>query len=96
MSSIELGQYVPGLTGRSAFLAHWANTLDFFEKRRAVQRFYSAPGQDAWRRQIAADHRVRYVLWSRYERMLGSWDPTSAEWLSPVWEADGVTVFMVR
>jgi hypothetical protein len=34
LSSLTLGQYVPSTTGNSAFLAHWAETLDFYTKQR--------------------------------------------------------------
>ncbi len=32
LSSLDVGQYIPGITGRRAFLAHWAQTLDFYSK----------------------------------------------------------------
>ena len=45
LSSLTIGQYVPSVAGNSAFLAHWAQTLDFFEKRRLVGEFFA--GRDA-------------------------------------------------
>ena len=40
LSSLTIGQFLPAWTGTNAFLAHWAETLDFFVKEKAVKQFY--------------------------------------------------------
>jgi hypothetical protein len=50
LSSLTIGQYIPAYTGAHAFLAHWAQTLDFFGKSRMVDEFFAA-GTDNQRRQ---------------------------------------------
>ena len=41
LSSYNIGMYLPGLSGRTAFFSHWAQTVNYFEKRDFVNGFYS-------------------------------------------------------
>jgi len=48
----NVGQYVPGTSGNHVFLGHWAQTVDFAQKRTAVEYFFSQEATDAERRMI--------------------------------------------
>lgn len=95
-SSETTGQYVPMLTGAHAYLAHWAQTVDYFTKRDAVAAFYAGDTSDAERRQMLQAHSVDYVLAGPAEGALGAFDPASAEYLTLTYESPDVRVFAVR
>ena len=41
LSSLDIGQYIPALSNNHAFLAHWANTVQFYDKQKRVEEFYT-------------------------------------------------------
>ncbi|MFN8637423.1 MAG: hypothetical protein U0893_26525 [Chloroflexota bacterium] len=95
LSSLEIGHWIPGLTGAHAFLAHGANTLDFYGKRAMVQRFYAADGSDQDRQATLAKFRVRYVFYGPSERALGTFDPATASYLEAAFTTPHTTVYRV-
>ncbi|HZR01218.1 MAG TPA: hypothetical protein VFC93_20620 [Chloroflexota bacterium] len=95
LSSLTIGQYVPSQAGDRAFLAHWAQTLDFYAKRDAVARFFDAAEPDRSRLKLLTDQRIRYVFVGPAERSIGSYDPSTASYLRPVFVSPSVTVYDV-
>jgi hypothetical protein len=95
LSAVEVGQYVPGLAGNRAFLAHWAMTLDLYRKRDSVRGVYDSSWPDAERRRVLEDYRVRYILWGQAERALGTLDPTSLPYLIEVFSAPKAKLYSV-
>ncbi len=89
LSSLTLGQYVPVLSGKHAFLAHWAQTVDFYTKERLVQKFFDAASDDAWRQTILDEYGVDYVLVGPAERALGAFEPAQAPYLKLVYSYSG-------
>jgi hypothetical protein len=96
ISSLSTGQYVPMLTGRYAYLAHWAQTADFFTKRDNVNRFFSSATSDDDRRKILAEFDVDYVIFGPAERRLSDVASTMPAWLRPVYSSGEVTVYATR
>jgi hypothetical protein len=95
-SSETTGQYVPMFTGAHAYLAHWAQTVDYFNKRDAVAKFYTADTSDAERQQILQAHGVDFVLAGPAERELGGYDPATASFLTLAHETPDVRVYAAR
>lgn len=95
LSSLTTGQYVPMFTGAHAYVAHWAQTLDFFEKRDAAQRFFDAQIADDERARILQAHSVDYVLIGPAERALGDFSPNRSSLLSEVYGNSLVQVYRV-
>ena len=75
LSSLTIGQYVPSISGNRAFLAHWAQTLNFYQRQDDVVRFYDGRSSDDVRQSVMARYGVRYVFQSEPERALGSYSP---------------------
>ncbi|MGL4649922.1 MAG: hypothetical protein ACRC1H_10980, partial [Caldilineaceae bacterium] len=71
-ASLELGQYVPAHTGANAFLAHWAQTVDFFTKRSQVQAFYDGSLAPATEEENLAQFSVDWIVLGPNEAALGS------------------------
>ncbi len=96
LSTLEMGQYIPALTGARAFLGHWAQTLDFYGKRDRVDLFFNEATSDTERQLILQDYSVDYVLHTEQERLIGSYDPAGASFLEEVYNSDGAAVYAVR
>lgn len=96
LSSLEIGQYVPGISGNSAFLAHWANTVDYFDKVQRVQGFFAANAPAAYRLETVRQFGVDYVLYGPAERLIGGYDPAGLGWLTPVFETAQVKLYRVQ
>jgi uncharacterized membrane protein YhdT len=95
MAGVTVGQYVPGFAGTQAYVAHWAQTVDFVKRRAAVSEFFAAATSDERRRAIVAADCVRFVFHGREERALGAFDPARAGWLERAWMEGPVAVYRV-
>ena len=96
LSSLTIGQFVPAYTGAHAFLAHWAQTLDFYGKAQMVDEFYASSTDNQRRRQIVSQYGVDYVFYGPAERSLGGLDPAQVPFLSPVYTSPDVVVYQVQ
>lgn len=67
LSSLTLGQYIPALTGQRAFLAHWAQTVDYYTKERVVNEFFEPGSSSVRRHEILREYGIDFVLFSSSE-----------------------------
>ncbi len=95
LSSETIGQYLPAFAGTHAFLAHWAQTLDFYGKQRMVRAFFDEDTEDAYRRQILEQYEVDYVFYGPVEQTLGRYTPADANFLTLVYSAPRVKIYVV-
>lgn len=95
LSSLTIGQYVPALSGMNAYLAHWANTVDYYGKEKDVAAFFDVATGDSERVSVAREFGVDYVLYGPAERALGGFSPGELPWLSTAFESGAVTVYQV-
>jgi uncharacterized membrane protein len=95
LSSLTIGQYVPALSGNTAFLAHWAQTVGFYDKRDRVVRFFDTSVPDEERAETLHIFGVDYVLHGPAERELGDYDPGTAPWLTLTFSTPRVDVYRV-
>ncbi len=96
LASLDIGQFVPALTGARSFLGHWAQTLDFYGKRDSVAAFFNSATSDSDRLAILQDYGVDYVLYTPQEALLGDYDPASASFLDEVFADGSARVYAVR
>ena len=96
LSSLTIGQYVPVFTDAHAFLAHWAETLDFFGKSNMVEEFFAGETDDARRQHILRQYSVDYVFHGPPERELGDYDPATTPWLTLTFSVPQVDVYRVK
>ena len=92
-SSLDFGQYVPAMTGTHAFLAHWAQTVDFYGKSDMVSRFYATETPAAERTGVLDRFSVDYILYGPTEHALGGYNPADVPGLKPVFVAQDVTIY---
>lgn len=96
LSSLTIGQYVPGLSNRTAFLAHWAQTVDFYSKVKLVNAFYSSQTDDRQRQTILEQYEIDYVIYGSAERKLGHYRPASSPLLQKVYDSSEVDIYRVQ
>jgi len=94
LSSLELGQYVPAETGAHAFLAHWAQTVDYYGKEAAVMRFFNEDATPRERKKIIEDFSVDYIIWGPAERALGAHPLFENPAFQPVFVRGDATIFV--
>lgn len=96
LASLTVGQYVPAISGNAAFLAHWAQTVDFYDKAERVAYFFDAAVPDTERVETLHTFGVDYVLHGPAERALGDYDPANASWLTLAFSTPQVDVYRVE
>jgi hypothetical protein len=96
LSSLTTGQYIPALSGNTALLAHWAQTLDFYRKRSMVARYFDAALPGTNRLEFLSSYNVHYVFYGDQERAVGSFDPGSSDYLTRVFSSPRTSIFEVR
>jgi hypothetical protein len=96
LSSLTIGQYLPALTGTHAFVAHWAQTLDFYGKSAMVEEFFAESTGDVRRQQILQQYSVDYVFYGPVEQALGSYTPDDSTFLLPAFSTPRAKVYAVR
>ena len=95
-SSYDTGAYLPGISGKTAFLSHWAQTVDFYRKRSLVEEFYSSNTSDARRQQILEQNKINYMLYGPAERALGKFHPEGMNTLQIVFSSPEATLYAVE
>lgn len=93
LSSLMVGQYIPALTGLHAFLAHWAQTLDFYGKSAMVTEFFAKETPDARRQQILEQYSVDYVFYGPSERALGGFDPSQSPLFVELFSSSSTNIY---
>jgi hypothetical protein len=95
LCSLTVGQYVPALSGNTAFLAHWAQTVDFYDKRERAARFFDAEVDDAERLETIQTFGVDYVFYGPAEQALGEYNPATSSLFHLVFSNPKVKVYQV-
>jgi hypothetical protein len=92
-----VGRWVPNQGGTRAYLAHWAMTSKYLERRDLVARFFSEQVDDAWRARLLAADGVTYVVWTdRYRDSGSTYSPAASSLFDPIYVAATAGVFKVR
>lgn len=73
LSSPELGVFVPIYSDGRPYVAHWAQTLSFFERRDTAAAFFTLDTSDEFRQTVIRDNDIRFILYGPAEA--GSRDP---------------------
>jgi hypothetical protein len=93
LSSLEIGQFIPAWSGKTAFLAHWAQTVDFYDKEKFVQGFFSGDQVDENQKEVLNRFSVDYVFWGPLEKAAGIFQPNYVSDLALVFSNDLVQIY---
>ena len=89
LSSYGVGNYIPRISGNKVFLGHWAQTIDFQDKKALAAKFFSTNGDD-FRKDLIKSYGIGYVYYGIEERKLGSLNP---DYMQKVFENEKVMIF---
>lgn len=96
LGTLEINQHVPVWTDARAFLAHWAGTLNYFDKVAAANHVLD-PATPPTERQVILDtYGVTYVIARERDVRRADLARAAAAQLAPVFEQGEVTVFKRR
>lgn len=96
LSAYWTGSFIPARAGNRVFVGQRYETVDFESKVAAVEKFFGAGSDDAWRRDLLARYRIAYVFYGARERALGAFDPARADYLEPAFANAQVTIYRVK
>ncbi len=96
LSSIETSTFIPAYTGKHVFLAHWAQTIDYFNKHDMVMEFFNHETSDERRHDILQTYSVDYLFFGPAERSIGDYNPQHSSFLEVVYELPKVTIYQVN
>jgi hypothetical protein len=96
LSSFTIGHYLPGLTGRRAYLSNAVMTLDFGRKRALAEAFFDAETPDAWRRDMMRAGGVRYLFYGPAEAAEAGYDPADSTLFHVAYNAGQTRIYVLR
>jgi hypothetical protein len=88
-----IGNYIPGQTGMTAYLGHWAETIDYQNKLSETLKFYTLKMTRKEARDWLEKNHIGYVLMGSYEHQLGAVLPLP---LKQVFDKDGAVIYKVE
>ena len=93
----ELGRWAPNYGKTRAYLAHWAMTNKYLERRDTVRAFFGSNVDDAWRMRTMRGDRVTLVMWTDRLATPGrTFNPADSPIFEPVFQAPTAGVFRLR
>ncbi|HUW96918.1 MAG TPA: hypothetical protein VMW58_14135 [Anaerolineae bacterium] len=95
LASYEMGRLIPARAGNVVFMGHIIETVQVEHKRELAEAFFQADTSDDWRRALLMEYGVRYVFHGPEERQVGDLDPSTCEYLTPVYRNPEVTIYRV-
>ena len=96
LSNLEVGQYIPGISGRTAFLAHWAQTIRYYEKQEIVKKIFDNSLTDSEKVKLLRDYGVDYVLSGSAEQAANGSANVTFSFLTPVWKSGEVIIYILN
>jgi hypothetical protein len=95
LSSYETGNYIAAHAGNRVVIGHWAETLDYAEKLKEVNEFFSRPFDMRVHQSMLDRYGVAYIFWGPREKQAGQFDPRLVSSLDMVYENETVTLYRV-
>jgi hypothetical protein len=95
LCSYWVGNYIPARIGHRVFLGHWDETIDYVQKRKAVEVFFQSQTDDSTRLSILREHSIVYLFYSSQERALGDFNPEDKPYLMKTFSNSGVSIYQV-
>ncbi len=91
-----MAKFIPAFSQQMAFAAHGIETIDYQNKLEQVEWFWSERASDKAREKLLEQAGIKYVFFSPYEKMLGSYDPASSAYLDLVFHNELVSIYMFK
>lgn len=88
-------KFIPSLSGQNVFVAHAHETLFYQSKIIYALMFYADNKNSNFKQKFLADNSIDYVLFSQYEKELGIFNPSSADFLQLAFDSPEVKLYQV-
>jgi hypothetical protein len=95
LAAYGTGSYIPSRINHRVFLGYWAETARCSEKLTMVDLFFEAGTPDSYRTALLHEYDIAYVFYGPREVLLGDFDPAAAQYLSPAFANELVTIYRV-
>ncbi len=86
---------VPAYSGRTVYVGHGVETVDFFEKQKEVDWFFANNRPAESERNFLLERGVDYIFYSGLEKKLGSYNPDTKEYLKNVYSNGSASIYKV-
>lgn len=88
-------KFVPAFSAQKTYAAHGIETIFYQSKIAEVRRFYGSDGEDDAKKNFLRARGIDFVLYSEYEKALGSFNPSSKPYLELVFNAPDAQLYRV-
>ncbi len=100
MASLHTSQFVWRVAGAKTVTGYELLTPRFHEKNEMVHRFYTAQGEEDFKRATLTEHGARWVVYGELEQRLVQGgappvEPGALSFLTPAFKQGGVTIYAV-
>jgi hypothetical protein len=75
MANFEISNQIPRYTHNATFCGYAISTVAFDKKTAQVRQFYSSDTDDSFRKRLAAEYSIHYVIFGPNERNPGNFNP---------------------
>lgn len=96
LSSFTDGRSIPAIANRTVYVGHFPGTLNLNEKMKKVEAFYSGKESEDVMKRFLKKERITHVFVSSLEKKSPEFDPATYDFLSRVYQKDGVEIYQVR
>jgi hypothetical protein len=95
LCSYWVGNHIPARIGHRVFLGHWDATIDFTQKREAVEAFFQSQTDDSTRLNILQAYGIAYLFYGPQERALDNFNPEDKAYLMKSFGNSEVSIYRV-
>jgi hypothetical protein len=95
LAAYETGSYIPSRISHRVFAGYWAETAHFEAKVEMIDRFFQSDAPEPWRREFLKEYGIAYLFYGPREVLLGDYDPSRSDYLSPVFANKVITIYRV-
>lgn len=88
-------KFTPGFSGQTVYLAHAHETLFFDAKTSYALLFFADNKNEQIKINFLNDEKIDYILYSDYEKALGSFNPSTKDYLKLVFDSAQAQVYQV-
>lgn len=89
-------KFIPGFSGQRIYLGHGIETLFFEAKEKELNYFYGGNENDRAKAEFLEKSGITHILYSSYEKNLGTFNPAEKEYLSLIFESKDVFLYEVN
>ena len=96
LASYKIGRYIPARAGNRVFMGHIIETVEVEYKKQLAEVFFQDSTTDDFRRDLLTEYGIDYIFHGPAERQVGQFDPSTAPYLTSVYDEPSVAIYRVN